>query len=463
MALIKVEFQTVNEAGAAGAAQRVRRELLSLRDGASSTAGTLTERLGTAFQRLERREPTLVMRQLRGAVDDMAASAIGASGPVGRLAVSLVGLAPGGAITFGAVGGIAGVVFGMKAILAPTTAATDALNKFSEGLKATATPAERLHDLLNQLALGAAKTQSILAGLRAGLVGTFAGAGEVVGGIAEGSLTAASAARVRAIEAEAAARARAGAKAITDLEIQTALLGQDATARARVQAAQLGLNEADTAALVLSAQKHERRVQEIADLEAQRELLQAIAAIQGGINLPALQAEIAGIGKLPLITKPDINIASRVDFSKTPQLTKDLGDALKKLEVGLDSSGDAAARAALAHQLAAVRIISAAVGLIAGLASGGSPGGFLAGLGGLVGLIPGLQIAGAIVGGLGSILLASESNEERRHGELLAALEPVGETLFLLANTNDPDSLDSFARRAEQVTGRRVTVRFGGR
>ena len=459
MALIKVEFQTVGEGGAVGATQRVRNELLNLRTGATATAGTLTEKLGGAFARLERREPTLVMRQLRHVVDDVAASAIGATGPVGRLAVSLGGLV-GGPATFGITAGIAAIGLGMKAILAPTTAATAALDKFSDSLAATATPAQRLHGLLEDLAVGAAKTQAVLLGLAAGGVGSF---GAAFGAVAEQSLESAVAARTRAIEAEASARARAGAKAITDLEIQTALLGQDATARARVQAAQLGLNEADTAALVLSAQKHERRVQEIADLEAQRELLQAIAAIQGGINLPAIQAEIAGIGKLPLITKPDIDIATGVDFSKTTQITKDFGDALKKLEVGLESSGDAAARAALAHQRSAIAIIGAVSGLLAGLASGGSAGGFLSGLGGLLGLVPGLGIAGAVVGGLGSILLASESNDERRHGELLEALEPVGETLFLLANTNDPDSLDSFARRAEQVTGRRVSVRFGGR
>lgn len=78
-------------------------------------------------------------------------------------------------------------------------------------------------------------------------------------------------------------------------------------------------------------------------------------------------------------------------------------------------------------------LISAFSSVIAGLVSGGGPGGVLSGIGGILSIagtigkgIPGLQVAGAIVGGFGSIITAAEARreqaEERRHSETLAAM-----------------------------------------
>ena len=96
--------------------EKVKRDLDRMGQ-SSSRATSITDKLGQALTRLERREPPLFMRQIRGAVDNLAASAIGATGPVGRLAVSLAGLAPGGALTLAGLGGLAVLGLEIKALV----------------------------------------------------------------------------------------------------------------------------------------------------------------------------------------------------------------------------------------------------------------------------------------------------------------------------------------------------------
>lgn len=64
------------------------------------------QQMERAFARLEAREPTMVLRRTRMAVEELAASSIGMQGPWGRLVASIGMLAPGGAVTLAAVGGI---------------------------------------------------------------------------------------------------------------------------------------------------------------------------------------------------------------------------------------------------------------------------------------------------------------------------------------------------------------------
>jgi len=78
--------------------------------------------------------------------------------------------------------------------------------------------------------------------------------------------------------------------------------------------------------------------------------------------------------------------------SGVAQLTEDMEKATKKTSI------------------LAVSIINAVSGAIAGVVSGGSAGGVLSAIGGIVGLLPGGQIAGAALGGLGAIISAAGSN-----------------------------------------------------
>jgi len=86
-------------------------------------------------------------------------------------------------------------------------------------------------------------------------------------------------------------------------------------------------------------------------------------------------------------------------------------------------------------EILAVQIINAVSGTIAAIVSGGSPGGILSGIGGLVGLFN--PIAGAAIGGLGAIISANESRHttvDRYGSEALAQLRglPSGPLRFEL-------------------------------
>jgi hypothetical protein len=79
--------------------------------------GTLTDRMGNAFQRLEAREPTMVLRRVRGEIEMLAASALGSTGPLGRLAASLAMFGIGSTTGLVAVAGLAAIGFEMKKII----------------------------------------------------------------------------------------------------------------------------------------------------------------------------------------------------------------------------------------------------------------------------------------------------------------------------------------------------------
>jgi hypothetical protein len=473
VAIVKIDFVTTNEAGATGAAKRVQQELLNLRAGATATAGTLSEQLGQAFQRLERHEPTLVMRQLRGTIDDIAASAIGAHGPVGRLAVSLAGLAPGGALTLGVIGGLAAIGLEIKAIVGFTDALERSLFKanqqFAQMTGGGAALAFRAM-AASQAAENPDRPNIFVRGIAA--IGSRAGLGE--GDLAE-AIAVGQASKIATATQEAArfwelfhrgqeeARRREEQR---QQDQQRAVIDQLATnARLRLgpEASPFDvsrLNE-DLALIRLGfSNLDEPTKTRIADLVREQGALERLNITRSLIpdifvDFAALAQQLATI-QFPAIQLTFKNTAFVEEVSK--------GAALAQLDLAkaMQLSTKSAQEAARAHQLAAAQIISAVSGLIAGIVSGGSPGGLISGFGGLIGIFN--PVAGAIVGGLGTILLANESNEERRHGELLRALEPVGELLFIVAqSTTDPDSLDSLVRRMEQATGRRISVRFGGR
>lgn len=69
-------------------------------------AVSITDRLGQAFTRLERRQPTMFIRQFSTTIDGLAQSALGATGPIGRLGASFISLGPGGIATTAAIAGL---------------------------------------------------------------------------------------------------------------------------------------------------------------------------------------------------------------------------------------------------------------------------------------------------------------------------------------------------------------------
>jgi len=86
--------------------------------------------------------------------------------------------------------------------------------------------------------------------------------------------------------------------------------------------------------------------------------------------------------------------------------TEEFSQAIHQLEQDM-------AKASHTAPMLAVSIIGAVSGTIAAIASGGSAGGLLMGLGGILGMLPGLQIPGAIVAGLGAITSGVESRGVR--------------------------------------------------
>lgn len=63
-------------------------ELRRLAGAAGEAGPAVGDRMATAFARLEAREPTMVLRRTRMAIEEMAVSAVGVTGPLGRVAAS---------------------------------------------------------------------------------------------------------------------------------------------------------------------------------------------------------------------------------------------------------------------------------------------------------------------------------------------------------------------------------------
>lgn len=76
--------------------------------GAAEKAGeSVGGRLGSAFARLERREPTMAVRQLRVALDELILSTVGMTGPAGRLLATFAGLGLNGPLALISIGALA--------------------------------------------------------------------------------------------------------------------------------------------------------------------------------------------------------------------------------------------------------------------------------------------------------------------------------------------------------------------
>src|SRR5258706_10493717 len=76
---------------------RARASLAALQGVTDAGAVPAMDRLGKAFQMLEAREPTFLVRRAAFAVNALAAEAMGGTGPLGHLAASFARFGIGGA------------------------------------------------------------------------------------------------------------------------------------------------------------------------------------------------------------------------------------------------------------------------------------------------------------------------------------------------------------------------------
>ena len=149
------------------ALQRTGEEIAKVARGAGAGLSPL-QRLGQATARHEAREPGLVLRQLRSGVEELAASAVGASGPVGRLGASLALLLPGGGLTLVGVGAFAAVGLGIKQVIDFSDQLDGTLAKLNQRFTDMVPAAKRLSEVAQlgtALSLEATPEEETAAGL----------------------------------------------------------------------------------------------------------------------------------------------------------------------------------------------------------------------------------------------------------------------------------------------------------
>lgn len=83
---------------------RVRKAILDLKGAADQAHGSIGDRLGQAFSRLEKREPMMAVRQLRHAMDELLVASTGLHGPLGRIVATFSTLGLNGPLALGVVG-----------------------------------------------------------------------------------------------------------------------------------------------------------------------------------------------------------------------------------------------------------------------------------------------------------------------------------------------------------------------
>jgi hypothetical protein len=114
---------------------RTTASLRTLHAAAGDASASIGDRLGTAFSRLEAREPTMVLRRSALAMEALGASAIGVEGPLGRLALTLPLLfGPAGLLAIGVLAAAGGA---MKALADHTAAFAAEMDKLGTAIERT--------------------------------------------------------------------------------------------------------------------------------------------------------------------------------------------------------------------------------------------------------------------------------------------------------------------------------------
>jgi hypothetical protein len=418
-------------------------------------------RLDAALARFERSEPQRVIRSTAMAFEHMAASAIGVEGPLGRVASTLLMFGTGGAVGIAILGGLAAISLAMKVM--------------AEDAKKAAQETKKLTDELTKLSPH---------------------------GVVEAARIQISPLQIEAsrIQAELDARAR--------FRAQFGPLGAlipDFDDGKRKRLAELNKQIADiTNTQILPAERawteELRKREEIAERERQRRL----KALR---DQAVIDAELAGFRGQGLGGVQPFGLDIGAFFAGLPSRPAPSGAAFNRPTTfgasgggprfqipGFGAMTGADTSIALAghppvppevigaikdtQQRLLVSIIGSVTNVIAALAAGGGPGAALAGIGAGISLVPGGQIAGAVLGGLGAIISAFGKSKDaqpvmimgystyaltQEEQVMLATLGVKGVRIGLIGTQSQADAVIPELARSSRLGPGGIRLPVGGR
>lgn len=456
-----IRFRVVVEREGGQTLQQTRSEILGLAQAQQQLntqvrpAAGLVDQYGNSLSRSEVAMQTAARSTITGtrginvfksAVTGLAFEATGTAGPIGRLASSILMFSGGGALVVGVGAGIAligGAINLMGREARQTEARIQSLRTRTEELLEVEDPTRGVRRELGGAHRGLAQARDRLARLQAG---TFADEdlGAVAAGVGAG------------VQVDPKVAIERSQREIAEFERNITALGEKLTkltgdagasaAAAWVENFQDRLHDAMTRADVLGMDRLRAELEariggagmgsrrELAPLrgEVERALSSTVMGMpelgRPSFRLPEIrrpetptlrdpaiefnrQAISAAEGIIGQLRSPVQVIQGQIDelnlaMQLAPERAVEFSEGIKRLKEEM-------AEASKQSTVLAVSIVGAVSGAIAGIAGGGGTGGFLSGLGGIAGLIPGLAIPGAVLGGLGSIISASESRGVR--------------------------------------------------
>jgi hypothetical protein len=375
---------------------KVKRDLDRMGQGVGQ-ATTITDRLGLAFTKLERNEPTQALRRVRGVVEELGLGAVGASGKLGQMGFALASLGgPAALTTVAGVGLIAGA-FRLMTLEATRTA--EATKKAEEAL-VDLVDSPRLR-VLEQI-IGPSEepekgfqgqleaAQARLAELQAPKPGGGAGGRPETLGTPE----------------QIIAQQRTIARLTDDLS------------HARIKLAKItaGMTEDATAAATRRAKEEERIFNEgtralIEAANRRREAIYGTAPRELGVTTQRTMAQILssvyGPGRLRRTVPLEYAVPAEGTFDTGGRLPTAPGQGL-----------DAAA------------LMSSLFALIG--SSRGGTGGALAGLGGVAtAALPASPLVGVVLSGLGGMFSLFDHSEDRRTDRIVQAIDRMAKEVGL--------------------------------
>jgi len=361
--------------------------------------------------------------------------AAGIPGPVGKAAQGIGMLGIGSLWVTAAIAGVGGVALAIRA--------------FTADAREAGTAADELAKSVGQLTLGG-KFRAIGGNLTEAGQGVFAAQSRAQGGplggnpilewialIKQGALEDAGEKAVAAVLAVRAARDQDQEKLIQGLEREAQVVGLSATAVARLRAEWAGLDAEETGRFVAAARRLERRNEENRVLKAQRDILEEISRISGEVSrtfdpfdvqhlrLPTAETfraqegqRVAGL-QVTELQKQGEQFAFGLDQSFFDRVQADVDDAISGLDEGGRSAG----------MIMAQSFVLALPGLMSGKAGGifAGAGSILTGASALKGAPAFLGPAGFVLGALGTAFSLFDRNEDRRHKELVDAINRQGQ------------------------------------
>lgn len=421
-------------------------------------------RFSTALSRLERREPGMILRELRSEVVNLGASALGTTGPMGRLATSMGFLLPGGLLTITAVGAFAAIGEGIKQTIDFTNTLDEQLRKVNDRFAALVPRAKQLQDLGDlQAVLGleggpAALEKSLLPEQP----GMFARALSRIQGLARAAFSPHGEGAEGDVEQAFVNQTAAALKTVsliiqrTSKQIADETTKQEQERQRVVLGAELQFAKASgaSAARIEFLQEQLDALKDAADklaggMTTQIRLFGDLHEITAKVSaeLPAISAaiahitvDLAGLGGL---TKPAAALLpSDVDLKQLALLPGGLqGKALALANIPKTRTAPSTTTGSGFMQFA-----EALPGILASMTGGGGPGGIVTGFGGALTSLSGVKSLGlAGLGPLGAALSVG--------GGLLSLFGGGGNKLHVTIDSYERQALDQMKElRADPAT-----------